>query len=1518
MSSTPDLSLTAEQQALRPLRELYFEVGLVLSSPEQARFVEAIAAYEQALKEQDSPLPAGEIYAYLARSYECLENIQQAFRTYLKAIADAPQWISNLLPSVHILLKQLTPEALHEEDEWLQQTWLPEIAKMAFSEADQASIALFLGRINLYLQHYEKALDYYRQAQQIQPQSLHVLEGLGQALMHLGELDQSAAVFRQAYTLAQEQNQTERIIAICNKLARTLAASGQYRAAIKQFYDTYALIGEKIDSIPDYACKMYLTMAQCYLALGETNIASEAIKEASKYELLKTSSIARTTYDLLRTQIFISLRQFREALNAADEALQLNPFNNEALLYKIQTLFEGVIDVQQARRQLRRYTKKVGDEKTALQHAQTAAAQHSDGNGHYFLAQVYYMQGRYAEARKELEQAQQLKLTNASSTANVALTQLTAELFEAEGQAQEAADNFYAAGRELYITTTQYAEAIELFTHAVELKPNHELALLFLSSALSAQAATTTPPSGELLQQALETWDKSYALGLPPVNPEWAYAGRAATLIRMAALNPDKADDLRWETACYLERAVLLDTSQEYLWSMLLGNYSDLRKMAVAHQINQQHPTPFNQAWMYYLDDDEQTIDAIDRYSEASGQTEIDPDANMDFQKAIWFYLRGQYELAIQNIHHFQQLFPDRDTAGLHYFLGRLYRLNGQAREALKTFQWIWDATSPGGKFATDENLEARADAAFELGDYDEARSIYQIPLAGAAKKSGSSHASLAYCYLLLGQIDAARQELEESLNYTERIVNGRLILLDMREVENKLQQLADSAQQQQLLQEYRAKIEEKISGWQTNTADEQDAVEELRSILQDTQVQQGSFAWLAAQAALARLSIEAGSWQSARARYETLLKYNNENSSHSFPEAIIGLARAYALSGCDAALGGDRKTALHDLKHSLDLYAQAGQSNPALAMVHDCDRLIHSQEQYSIMSRCLRLLADVYTLDYSERQNLLVARFTLSREKYPTLIHPIEFNEPADGEKLSKWENEFGWTTPGMGTFAIELGVNLLIIGDHATVEDSVEADLMNTCLPRIRTRIREQFGVIVPGLQIRDNLQIAGQAYQFLSYDKLLATGTVLPNERYCPDANSCRALGIEGTSMANPIDGNEGYWLATRAAWEQAQNAHLPLWSPYEYITFHLETVLQANLKEMIGVEEAQITVREWADESKADRQELVREALPDDLAVAQLARVLRGLVEEQVPIKHLEIILPVFAQERAKASSEIIAAVRHALHAPLPGNQAEQQTADFSLDSEFSSTTLRQEAMHLQSDVAPLPETGPLQVSAILPFVLQSLADSGITNANQSLVLQIIDTESKYHTSAEDIVEIAFARLRSNRIIIHLAPEYADTSFPSVSDSILSEFFHKVEEKIFHERGILLPQFESLFSTNARESNVQINDQSILLCPMPYPFDDELANNLFAILSKSAKALVSIDDVEYRLARLYPTHPTLIRAALATFSLEDITRAARDRVNKQKSILDLRLLLEHLLASTPGVATSTASPIPDLTT
>jgi tetratricopeptide (TPR) repeat protein len=113
-------------------------------------------------------------------------------------------------------------------------------------------------------------------------------------------------------------------------------------------------------------------------------------------------------------------------------------------------------------------------------------------------------------------------------------------------------------------------------------------------------------------------------------------------------------------------------------------------------------------------------------------------------------------------------------------------------------------------------------------------------------------------------------------------------------------------------------------------------------------------------------------------------------------------------------------------------------------------------------------------------------------------------------------------------------------------------------------------------------------------------------------------------------------------------------------YRAIVEYLEHILRANLAAFVRIQDVDWMLAEWEAESTseyASRAALRVRAVPDKGALARLAAVLQGLVQEGVPIVDLGAILTAFAGTPAAADSvERIEHVRAALANVLPGTDA----------------------------------------------------------------------------------------------------------------------------------------------------------------------------------------------------------------------------------------------------------------------
>jgi flagellar biosynthesis component FlhA len=104
---------------------------------------------------------------------------------------------------------------------------------------------------------------------------------------------------------------------------------------------------------------------------------------------------------------------------------------------------------------------------------------------------------------------------------------------------------------------------------------------------------------------------------------------------------------------------------------------------------------------------------------------------------------------------------------------------------------------------------------------------------------------------------------------------------------------------------------------------------------------------------------------------------------------------------------------------------------------------------------------------------------------------------------------------------------------------------------------------------------------------------------------------------------------------------------VWSDIEFVLRHLESVLRQNLATLVGLEETTELIREWERSARA---------LPDAEWRLRLSRLLKRLLDDQVPIVSAEEILEVVAQYGMDNLAVTTRAVRLRLRHQLPGNQA----------------------------------------------------------------------------------------------------------------------------------------------------------------------------------------------------------------------------------------------------------------------
>ncbi len=173
------------------------------------------------------------------------------------------------------------------------------------------------------------------------------------------------------------------------------------------------------------------------------------------------------------------------------------------------------------------------------------------------------------------------------------------------------------------------------------------------------------------------------------------------------------------------------------------------------------------------------------------------------------------------------------------------------------------------------------------------------------------------------------------------------------------------------------------------------------------------------------------------------------------------------------------------------------------------------------------------------------------------------------------------------------------------------------------VRQQVAEEMGVVIPPVNVQDDMSLSSNAYRVLVRGLEVARYTVLPGSLLAIDpANEADMEGFQQTQ--DPSFGFNAYWVPeTRRSVAEAYG--LTLVDPASVITTHLATLVRAHASDLLGRQD----VSELIDQVKDSHKAVVEELIPNKLEIGSVHRVLQELLKEQVSIRDLPIILETLA-------------------------------------------------------------------------------------------------------------------------------------------------------------------------------------------------------------------------------------------------------------------------------------------------
>ncbi len=194
-----------------------------------------------------------------------------------------------------------------------------------------------------------------------------------------------------------------------------------------------------------------------------------------------------------------------------------------------------------------------------------------------------------------------------------------------------------------------------------------------------------------------------------------------------------------------------------------------------------------------------------------------------------------------------------------------------------------------------------------------------------------------------------------------------------------------------------------------------------------------------------------------------------------------------------------------------------------------------------------------------------------------------------------------------------LELGVGLIRLANPASGGDLLER------VTRIRHKIAQELGIILPKVRIRDNIRLDQRNYQIKIRDVPVAWGEAYTDGLLAIDTGAA-AGEIPGIATIEPAFGRPAKWIE-QSQRERAELLGYNVVEPSAVIITHLTEVVRSHAHELLTRQQ----VHQLLDNLKQNSPKVVEELIPDVLKTAQVHQVLNNLLREQVPVRDLETIL-----------------------------------------------------------------------------------------------------------------------------------------------------------------------------------------------------------------------------------------------------------------------------------------------------
>lgn len=224
-----------------------------------------------------------------------------------------------------------------------------------------------------------------------------------------------------------------------------------------------------------------------------------------------------------------------------------------------------------------------------------------------------------------------------------------------------------------------------------------------------------------------------------------------------------------------------------------------------------------------------------------------------------------------------------------------------------------------------------------------------------------------------------------------------------------------------------------------------------------------------------------------------------------------------------------------------------------------------------------------------------------------------------APAPEPSKETRELTWDdVEAVDIIGLEVGYRLIPLVDR-----NQGGQLMGR-IKGVRKKLSQELGFLIPSVHIRDNLDLAPNAYRLTLMGVAVGEADIQPDRDMA--INPGQVFGtIPGIATTDPAFGLEAVWIES-AQRDQAQSLGYTVVDASTVVATHLSHILQSHAAELLGHEE----VQQLLDKLSQSAPKLVEDLVPKQLSLATVLKVLQNLLQENIAIRDMRTIAETLAE------------------------------------------------------------------------------------------------------------------------------------------------------------------------------------------------------------------------------------------------------------------------------------------------